>query len=343
MIEVDGSLGEGGGQILRTALFLATATRQKLRIVNIRSGRKRPGLRPQHLQCVTAAAEICGGQVEGAKLDSQELIFYPGEIRPGIYRFDIGTAGSAALVVQTIFLPLSTALGSSKVTVIGGTHVPWSPCFQYLDWHWLHFMRKIGFQADLSMKQAGFYPQGGGQIQAEIKTAQTLQPLRLQERGRLLQVRGISGVANLPRKIAERQRNRVVNRIGPKYPLNDLRVVNLPSKFKGTALVLLAEFEHTQVCFFGLGALGKPAERVADEAITGLVEFMETEAAVDPFLADQLLLPLTFTPGKSVFSTSKITQHLVTNAEVIQKFIPIEINIEGKIGKPGVVEVFSEG
>ena len=169
MIEIDGSLGEGGGQVLRSALSLSILTRQPFHIYNIRLGRKTPGLKAQHLKAVDAAAAISHAVVEGARLDSTSLTFSPGELRTGRYKFEIGTAGSTSLVLQTVFLPLSLSGSASSVMITGGTHVPWAPCYHYLEWQWLPVIHHLGFDLSLSLEQAGFYPQGGGRISATIR------------------------------------------------------------------------------------------------------------------------------------------------------------------------------
>ena len=189
------------------------------------------------------------------------------------------------------------------------------------------------------MDLAGFYPQGGGRIRARINPSQTLKPLLITKRGKLRQIRGISATANLPRDIAKRQRQRVVSRLGSKYPLNDIRTSQFPARFKGTVMLLLAEFEHSQCCYFALGAPGKRAEMVADEVVDEMEEFMASEGAIDQYLADQLLLPLSFADGPSSLHASKVTQHLLTNAEVIQAFLPVEIKIDGQLGESGKVQI----
>lgn len=339
MIEIDDSHGEGGGQVLRTSLTLSVMTGKSIRIAKIRAGRKKPGLRPQHLKAVEASAKICDARVGGASIGSTEITFQPDEIKGNRYHFDIGTAGSTSLVFQTIYLPLSMADRKSAVTITGGTHVPWSPCFHYLDRHWLHYLRESGLNIELSMEQAGFYPQGGGRIQAIINPISSIDPLQKEERGNLRQIRGISAVANLPNDIAKRQRQRVVKRLGAKYPLNDIRTMQMPARFKGTVMLLLAEFDHSQCCYFGLGAPGKRAEIVADEAIDALEAFLKTDGASDEFLADQLLLPLAFANAPSILRTSKITPHLLTNAEIITQFLPVEISIQGLLDQPGTISI----
>jgi RNA 3'-terminal phosphate cyclase (ATP) len=204
---------------------------------------------------------------------------------------------------------------------------------------WLPYMRCLGFDSQIALEMAGFYPKGGGQIQARINPAAPIEPLKIRERGELKQIRGVSAVANLDRSIAERQRNRVVQRLGDKFKLNDIRIKKLPSKFKGTILLLLAEFEFSQSCYFALGKPGKPAERVADDAINALEAFMKTNGIVDEFLADQLLLPLVFASKPSRFRTPILTNHLITNAQVIQKFIDAKVDILGRVGQEGLVTI----
>ena len=350
MITIDGARGEGGGQVLRSALTLSILTGQPFRIDNIRSRRRKPGLMAQHLASVEAAAAISRATVQGAQLYAQSLIFEPGDIRSGRYTFNIPTAGSACLVLQTIFYPLSRAGSASTINITGGTHVAWSPCYHYLERNWLPVLEQIGFNARLELLQAGFYPEGGGRLSATVRPAETIQSLQLEQRGRLLQLQGLSLVANLPDSIADRQRRQVIRRLdglrnGPDHPalkaLPAARIKNLrlPARFKGTCLFLQAEFEHTRACFFGLGALGKPAERVADEALDGLLDFLASGAAVDRYLADQLLLPLCLAAAPSSLSTQAVTGHLLTNAAILETFLPVSIQVEGQPGQPGHVKI----
>ncbi|MFA9403670.1 MAG: RNA 3'-terminal phosphate cyclase [Anaerolineales bacterium] len=344
MIEIDGAQGEGGGQILRSALTLALMTDRHFRIMNIRARRSKPGLRPQHLTSVNAAASVGRAQVKGARLGSREIEFQPSSIQPGSYRFEIPTAGSTSLVLQTVFLPLSTADSPSEIEIIGGTHVPWSPCFHYLEANWLPAMELHGFRADLVLEIAGFYPQGGGRIRALIQPLKNkIAPLRRNQRGDLQRIRGLSTVSNLPESIAQRQRNRAVERLADLSCPVEIDVQTFPSPGKGSLLLLQAEFEAGQACYFGLGARGKPAERVADEAVDALQAFLSGDGAVDEYLADQLLLPLAFADGDSEFRTSKITQHLLTSAEVIHAFGVAEIDVRGELDQVGVVVIRPRG
>ncbi len=339
MIRVDGSSGEGGGQVLRTSLSLSALTGKELRIVNIRKKRSSPGLRPQHLQAVRAAADICEADVEGDSLGSEEISFRPHQIRSGRYHFSIPTAGSASLVLQTVFLPLTWAASPSQVTIQGGTHVKWSPCYHYLEWQWLHYMKRIGYEGQITLNKAGYYPQGGGEIQATIQPAQGKNPLHLLERKGMIQIRGVSGLTNLPDHITRRMRDRVVSRLGGNYPLNDLRTKHIPGHGKGAFIVLLVEFENSQACYFSLGERGKRAEVVADEAVEQVLNFLNKRGCIDQYLGDQLLLPLSLMDKRSQLSLPEITSHLVTNAEIIRKFIPVTFKIDGDVGQPGTVTV----
>jgi RNA 3'-terminal phosphate cyclase (ATP) len=295
----------------------------------------------QHLQSVDAAAAIGKAEVRGAALHSQQLFFRPTGIRSGRFKFEIGTAGAASLVLQTIFLPLSQAESASTVIISGGTHVKWSPTFHYLDLNWLPYLKQMGFDARLTLDQAGFYPEGGGRITATIRPAKTISPLRLTERGRLLRIRGVSAVANLDQSIADRQKRQAMRRLQDLAPGVEVKIKTeqLPAPFKGTLLLLLAEFENSHCCYDALGALGKPAEAVADEAVDGLAAFLQTDGAIDEHLADQLLLPLSQASGPSEIRTSRVTDHLLTNAAVLRAFLPVQIDIQGQLGEPALVRV----
>lgn len=339
MVIIEGATGEGGGQIVRTSLALSLLTGRSMRIVNIRANRSSPGLKAQHLTAVRAAAEISNARVKGDRLGSQEIHFTPGEVQGGNYQFRIQTAGSACLVLQTIFIPLARANRSSRIEIEGGTHVPWSPCYHYLDWQWLPYLRKIGYAGDIELEKAGYFPRGGGKLRAVIHPAQGEIPLEVIERGQLNQISGLSLVSNLPVQIAHRQRDRLVGLLGSRFPLNDIRINQLPAVGKGTMIFLKLEFEHSQACFFFLGEKGKRAETVAEEAAQEVLDFMQTAGVMDRYLTDQLLLPLCLTGKKSVLRVPRISSHLVTNAEIIQQFLDCSIALEGERGQEGTITV----
>jgi RNA 3'-terminal phosphate cyclase (ATP) len=339
MLVIDGGLGEGGGQILRTCLALSLLTGKEFTLMDIRQGRKKPGLRAQHLNAVRLAEKIGNARVEGGEFGSTRLVFSPRPVETGKFACDIGTAGSTSLILQTVYLPLSFGEGPSKLSISGGTHVPFAPTFDYLKLHWMAYMKRIGFPLMLNLEQAGFYPEGGGQIQVIVNPIKELSGFTILRRGSLKQISGISAVANLDRRIAVRQRDQIMQLLGKKYPLNDIRIRNLPSHHKGTTICLVCQFEHSQCCYTSLGEPGKPAEIVAQEVCDKIESFLSTQAVMDEHLSDQLLLPLSIAGVDSHFTTVKITDHLRTNADVIKLFVDRKIDIVGTTGSEGLVSI----
>ena len=339
-VTIDGSYGEGGGQVLRTSLALSVLTGKKLEMYNIRARRSKPGLRPQHLQAVKAAATVCRAVVAGAGIGSQSIRFAPGRILSGDYRFDIGTAGSTSLVLQTIYLPLALAGdGPSTVTITGGTHALWAPCFHYLDLQWRPFLDRIGLRVSWSLEAAGHCPRGGGEITATIRPAGHIDALIIPERGELRRIAGISSVTGLPMSIAERQKDQALRRLGAIGCPVEIDTVDLGGVGQGTMLLLAAEFEHSRACYYGLGARGKRAEAVADEAVDPMLRLIRAKGQIDEHLADQIILPLSAARGTSSFVTASVNTHLLTNIEVIKRFLPAEIEVEGEVGQEGRVTV----
>lgn len=352
MITIDGSHGEGGGQVLRTTLALAALTGQAVRIVKIRAGRREPGLLAQHLTGVLAAARICAAEVEGARLGSQTLTFAPG--RPpqaGEYRFDVaeqrqgGSAGAVTLVLHTVLLPLAWADGPSRVTVRGGTHVAWSPPYQHLERVYLPMLERMGVAARAHIARWGWYPQGGGEVTLEVEGApgRQMEPLRLLERGELRQLRGLSAYAGLPDHVGERQARQTERVLGAAGLELSVQVTDATPRSGrggiGSALMLFAAGEGWAAGFSALGALGKPAERVADDACADFLRWWRGGAPVEMHLADQLLLPLALAGGPSAFATCRVTQHLLTNAWAVEQLTPVRVEIQGDEGQPGEVRV----
>ena len=352
MIVIDGSYGEGGGQIVRTSLTLATITGQPVRIERVRAGRRKPGLMPQHLTAVRAARRICNAEVTGVKRGSQELEFRPqSPPQSGTFTFDVaqaakgGSAGSVSLILQTVMLPLALAKGPSQVTLLGGTHVAWSPPYDYMKRVYLPTVSRLGIAAKVSIKNWGWYPMGGGRVQAIIQggEASATLPLpegaitshTLRERGRLLRVRGLSASSNLPKHIRMRQERATLQLLRSNGVNARVDVVDAPSKGQGTIVFLWAEFDNSCAGFTALGELGKPAEQVAEEAARELLDFVHGEAALDRYLADQLILPLALGSDRSEFTTEMVTRHLLTNAWVVNRFFPGCVRVEGEEGQPG--------
>ena len=342
MMEIDGSLGEGGGQVLRTALSLSCITGRPFRIVNIRKGREKPGLMRQHLVSVQAAARIARAKVIGDTIGSTELIFSPEKVIPGDYAFLIGTAGATSLVLQALILPLLFAAGQSSLTLSGGTHVPFSPSWHYLDEIFAPVLALLSASIELSLDSCGFYPKGGGNVRCRIKPAARFSPLHVEHRGRLLRVTGCSAVGNLPYSIAERQRRAALEHLvslrEDGVPL-EIGIREVTAIGQGTFLFLRGEYEHAVAGFTALGARGKPAEIVGGEAADEFLRHHETGMSVDPHLADQLVPYLALAGGTSVYSTSRIAGHLETNLRVTSFFVDIETELEGKRDGPGTVRI----
>jgi RNA 3'-terminal phosphate cyclase (ATP) len=326
LLKLDGSQGEGGGQILRTALSLSMCTGKPFRIVKIRARRRTPGLMRQHLTAVQAAVEICGAKIEGGWAGSQELSFAPGKIRGSEYTFAIGTAGSCTLVFQTVLPALLRANGPSRVVLRGGTHNPMSPPFHFLQRAFLPLLGRMGAQVSLELKRFGFYPAGGGEFIARIEPVPALAPLVLEERGARLQSYAESFVAGLPIHIAQRELETVRKRMG--WSDGQLRLRGLSGE-QGPGNALLVTLEHEQVTevFTGFGEKGVTAETVAEKTTAEARRYLASGAAVGPYLADQLLLPLALA-GSGLFTASALSQHALTNADVIRRFLDIDIRTE---------------
>jgi RNA 3'-terminal phosphate cyclase (ATP) len=318
MIEIDGSQGEGGGQILRSSLSLAICTQQPFRIVNIRANRDRPGLMRQHLTAVKAAAEICNADVTGADIGSRELTFRPGKLVGANYSFAIGTAGSSTLVLQTVLPPLLTAQEPSTVRISGGTHNRGSPPFDFLQRAFLPLLARMGAQVELELRRYGFYPRGGGEIVAAIKPSAGLSELTLNERGARVRAYAEAYVAALPINIGQRELE-VIGK-GLNWSQDQLFLRGLSNDMgPGNAVTITIEHEHVTEVFTGFGERGVRSETVAGAAVQEARDYISTHAAVGEHLADQLLLPMALGQGGS-FTARVATEHLRSNALIIERF-----------------------
>jgi RNA 3'-terminal phosphate cyclase (ATP) len=340
MVEIDGSEGEGGGQVLRSALALSILTGRPVKLTNIRARRSKPGLQPQHVMCVRAAAAVSGANYKGAASGSAVLYFEPGPVKAGPYHFRIGTAGSTALVLHTVYLPLALrGAAPSEVTVTGGTHNQHAPCYHFLETTWAAYLRRMGLTVELTMTRPGFYPRGDGEIRAVIRPCPRVSGLNLTTCPELTTAGGFSAVAGLPEAVAKRQARRLANRmkaqgIEPHIPLEQWEAAN-----PGTVAAVVFRQPPVPALFFGLGERGKPAEAVADDAADEAVRFRDSGCPVDPHSADQLLLPLVFSPDASTFRTSEVTRHLTTNIATVRKFVDRDIETDGDEGRPGTVRI----
>lgn len=341
LIAVDGAQGEGGGQILRTALTLSAGTGQAFRVEKIRASRARPGLRPQHLAAVHATAMSCEADVHGAFDGSPDLRFSPNAVVAGEFSFDISTAGATTLVLQTVLPVLGRAPGASRVEVLGGTHVPRSPSFHFVARHWAAAVAELGLVVSLQLDRAGFYPRGEGRSRAEVHPwTPRAEPLDLTRRGALVAVRGISGAGRLRGDVARRAADAARAFLWEKRRMeSDWEVSEVVASSPGAFLYMEAVFEKGRAAFGLLGERGLRAEALGERASRKLLRFLEDEeAAVDPWLADQLAAPLALSRAGGRLSTSEVTTHLQTVAGVLERF-GLRARTWGRRGGPGGLEV----
>jgi RNA 3'-terminal phosphate cyclase (ATP) len=340
MIFIDGAQGEGGGQVLRSALALSLVTGLPFRIDRVRAGRPRPGLMRQHLTAVDAARRIGNATVVGDGIGSCSVTFTPGSVVPGSYTFAVGTAGSATLVLQTILPPLMIAAGPSRIVLEGGTHNPWAPPFEFLAHAFLPLVNSLGPTVTVTLERHGFAPAGGGRFIVDILPAGRLEPLICTDRGAIVRQDGRILIANLPRHVAERERAALMRLTGWDESL--LRIEEIDAAGPGNAVLLTVESEHVTEVFTGFGEHGTRAEHVARRVIDELRRYLAAGVPVGPHLADQLILPLAIgaarQPAKpSVFRTLPLTRHALTHIDVVQSFlgVPIAVRAESR----GAVEV----
>jgi len=329
--QIDGAYGEGGGQIIRTALSLAAITGKAVEITAIRSGRAKPGLQPQHLTAVQLAADICAARVDGAAVGSTRLLFVPqSPVAAGEYRRDIGTAGATALVIQTVLIPLALSGGVSHLHLTGGTHVTHAPSIDYLDVVYLPALRRLGITAELHYPRVGFFPRGGGEVLVEIAPSPGVRPHDFTTRGRLTSLTAIITTAELPPHVAERGAATVTTAIDRLGLGRQLTVVSQekPSSGPGAAILLAAECENGHAGFIALGERGKPMERVAEEACRDFAAWWTSGAACDAHLADQLVLPLALAGAESRLTTPTCTEHLRTVIWLVEQLLPVRCRIE---------------
>ena len=339
MIVIDGSEGEGGGQMLRNALALSLITGQPFRIENIRANRSKPGLMRQHATAVEAACAIGGAECAELKVGASALTFAPKKVATGEHRFAVGTAGSTGLVLQTILAPLMLADAPSRLVLEGGTHHIHAPPFDFLERAFLPIVNAMGPSISARLVRHGFYPAGGGRIEVEIEPSPALSHFDLVERGALLGVDALAMVAALPGEIAVRELNEVEQLLG--WPEEARRIRQLPEEVgPGNVLLLEARFEHVTEIVTGFGKLGVPAQTVGQHAARRMAGYLESSAAVGPYLADQLLLPMALAGGGS-FTTVKPSQHALTAADIIARFLPVQVRFEEKEGGRHLVRVTS--
>jgi len=336
MILIDGSFNEGGGQILRTALTLSLATGAPFRIEKIRAGRQRPGLLRQHLAAVEAARRVGFAEVRGAEIHSRELIFAPQQVVAGEYRFSIGTAGSTALVLQTVLPVLMLASKPSTLVLEGGTHNPAAPPYDFIERVYVPLINRLGANVRTELLAAGFFPAGGGKVKVAVEPPSELRPLELLHRGEIRRCSVRALVANLPRSIAERELGVVEQKLG--WDRSALKTETVTSAGPGNVVFIEVESENLTEVFTGFGAPGVRAETVAEQAVAEAQRYLAAGVAVGEHLADQLLVPLALVEG-GAFTTLPLSRHAQTNIDTIEKFLPVKFQVAPENHRRCSVEV----
>jgi RNA 3'-terminal phosphate cyclase (ATP) len=341
LIPLEGRKGESGGQALRAALTLSAVTGQGFVMTRIRANRTRSGLAPQHVVTVRAAALACSARVGGLFEGSPDLRFEPGLVSPGEFRFEVGTAGATSFVLQTLLPVLATGPAASHIFVTGGTHVPVAPSFHYVAEHWAAVVGRLGLRTEHRLLTAGFHPKGGGEVRSGVTPwTRPAAALVLDERGPLLGLRGTSGAGRVKGAPAARVRDAVAGRLWEDRRLEaEWTVLDLQAAGPGSFLLLEAVFKNGRAAFPYLGERGLRPEVLGDRAARRLLKFLESsEGAVDPLLADQLVVPLALGGGGGRITTPEVTRHLETVVAVAVAF-GFSAATFGRSGGPGGVEV----
>ena len=322
VITVDGSHGEGGGQIVRMAVALSALTSTPVRIVNMRAKRKNPGLAAQHATAIQAVARMCDARTEGVAIGSRTVEFHPGPLRGGSFSFDVGTAGSITLVLQAC-LPAAFAAGNVELAIRGGTDVPWSPPLDYFGHVFLGLLRRMGAQAKVEVAMRGYYPRGGGLVRVTVGDPPAWRPMQAPGRGDIERIGGRAHVSNLPEHVLTRMKSAALQRLSRFMDVRIHGEVLGPDRAVGPggAIVLWAE---TPVTILGADAIaerGKRAEKVGDEAAAGLLTEIESGAALDVHAADQVLPYAAMAPGPSEFPVREVSEHTRTMMWLLGSFL----------------------
>ncbi len=320
MIEVDGSYGEGGGQVLRTALAMSAVTQQDTKISNIRSNRPNPGLSPSHIVSVEAVARIADAEVDGLFPGSREIEFRPRQLTGGDFELDVGTAGSISLVLQACLIPAALSKRAVRLDIKGGTDVRWSPPIDYMRLVHLPILDMLGISSDIDVLGRGFYPEGGGRVVVNISPCTRLNSIHLTEAGKVMVIDGVAYAQNLPEHVASRTRQAAVKGLkGMPSVRIDLDVRKGHST--GAGIVLAARCENTVLGESVLGERGLPAERLGEDCASNLTETIRSGATVDEHMLDQVLPYLALAEGESAVLAEEMTQHAETNMRIIEKFL----------------------
>lgn len=338
ILKIDGSEGEGGGQIIRSSMALSVLSNTPIRITNIRAGRKKPGLKRQHVTSVQAVADVCAGtaSVTGATLESSELIFEPGQTHAGSYYFSIGSAGSATLVLQTVLPLLLLAEGPSTVVIEGGTHNDMAPPFDFLDRVFLPHVRAMGATVDLTLERHGFFPAGGGKIVAHIDPPEFLNGFELHERGSPTSRRARALLSKLPDHIGERQLKTTTRLL--RWPSeHDAVIERVHSDGPGTVSMVEVGFDNVHEIVTAVGRRGLTSEKLAKNLAKDTQIYLDHGAPVGEHLADQLLMPLALSAMQDPlapvrrggsFRTGPLSEHTTTHVDIIGRFLPVAFTVD---------------
>lgn len=326
-MEVDGSFGEGGGQILRTSIALGALLNEPIELYNIRVNRPKPGLANQHLAGIRALRDMTCGEVTGAEIGSTRVGFYPGRLGSGRYVIDTGTAGSITLILQALFIPAIFSQEGVELDLRGGTDVRWSPPVDYVGHVFLPALRMMGINAELEVVKRGYYPKGNGRVVVHISPVDRLKPLKVMERGDLIGIHGRSHSLNLPNHIVKRMADSVKDLCRCSIDIEHGKGVST-----GCGISLWAKFQNSVLGASALGAPGKPAEKVGEEAIKMLTREIEGRAAFDLFMGDQIIPYMGLAPGRSEFTVRELTGHILSNIYVAEKILGVKYDITEKGG-----------
>jgi len=350
MIEIDGSFGEGGGQVLRTAVALSALLGKKVHIKNIRAKRPNPGLRAQHMTAVKAVAALCDAETSGSLIGSTELFFAPRKTVSGSFKFDVGTAGSISLVLQALMPAAAFSSAVTEFEITGGTDVRWSPTIDYVRFVILPILSRLGYTGELKLIRRGHYPKGGGRVSMKVEPCKGLGLLVLNERSEIKQIRGISHCVKLPSHVAQRQASaaqevlKKLDKVDVLVKLETYPPESDPHLAPGSGILLYTgEESGTILGADSIGERGKPAEEVGGDAARQLLDEIRSGAPVDRHMSDILIPYLAVADGRSEFRTSQITMHTITNAKMAELVSGAEISVRGELGSPGAVGVKGVG
>ncbi|MBU1120689.1 RNA 3'-terminal phosphate cyclase [Candidatus Micrarchaeota archaeon] len=340
MIEVD---GRAGGQVLRTSIALSAVTQTPVTVFNIRANRPNPGLQPQHLTGIQTLAKLCNANLKNAKLESKKIIFYPKKMCGGNYSVNIGTAGSISLLLQTVMIPSLFSANPVNLKLFGGTDVKWSPPYDYLNRVLHPAISKMGVKFSLDLKKRGYYPKGNGFVTfSSNKSKLPLKPLYLVEQSPLQFIKLISHSVNLPKEVILNQLSSARKILLEKIQVDFEELIEFKDtgETNGSGITVIGVFsDGTRIGASALGEKGKPAEKIGREAAENFLKELNSGKPIDKFLADQLIPFMAIAEGHSTIECSEITQHIITNISVVEKFLEVKFDLKGKIGESGEIHV----